>query len=205
MAKTSERPARTRNRLNSPQAEQTTFFPADWSDAWIAMYQMGQPIRAGEIRIEAESSTLPTGGAFQNIVLAFPIAPSGLYLHVHEPTNQGLARWRELLDWLRDIAEDTSLPNANKTVGQARKAWGLISAVMDHLIPVPSASAGPDGEILFVWNRGNYHLELEILPDGPAEFFYRNRATHEVWDAEYQIGKPLSLDTLAKLYLFKAL
>ena len=68
-------------------------------------------------------------------------------------------------------------------------------------MPVPAACTGPDGEMFYSWDRGHHHLELEIIPGKPAEFFYRNRETEELWGEDYIVGNALSAEAIHKLKL----
>lgn len=90
----------------------------------------------------------------------------------------------------------------SQTAGFAWEAWTLLNEVLSNAIAVPDASYGPDKQFLFLWDRAEHHLELEIEPDGAAYFFYRNRLSGTVWDNNYQIGKPLIPEIIEKLRLF---
>jgi hypothetical protein len=60
----------------------------------------------------------------------------------------------------------------------AAAAWSLWLAIEKEMagkMPVPSASTGPNGVMFFSWDRDEHHLEVELLPGGIAELFYRNR------------------------------
>jgi hypothetical protein len=73
---------------------------------------------------------------------------------------------------------------------------------MGFALPIPAACTGPDGQMLYTWDRGKHHLELEIIPGQSAEYFYRDRETGELWGEDYTIGDPLSPDAIRKLKLF---
>lgn len=66
---------------------------------------------------------------------------------------------------------------SQSTANAARKIWELLQRLPDVRIPVPAASAGPDGQVFYSWNSGRHHFEIEILPNGDVEFFYRDRET----------------------------
>ena len=91
-----------------------------------------------------------------------------------------------------------------ETARLACEAWCQVSEATGASLPVPAACAGPDGQLLYSWDRDEHHLELEISPSGPAEFFYRDRRIHEFWGAEYQIGDPPPGYAIEKLKLFSA-
>jgi len=88
------------------------------------------------------------------------------------------------------------------TASQAMKAWNAIWVASGGRMPIPAACTGPDGEMFYSWDRGRHHLELEIIPDQPAEFFYRDRETEQLWAEDYNIGGPLPAETIEKLRLF---
>lgn len=89
-----------------------------------------------------------------------------------------------------------------ETATQARRAWWAVWEATGFALPVPAASSGPNGEMFYSWDRGRHHLELEIISRQPAEFFYRNRVTGELWGADYIIGDPIPVDAINKLKLF---
>lgn len=46
---------------------------------------------------------------------------------------------------------------------------------------IPAMCTGPDGQVMLSWDDEEHHLELELFTDKPAEIFYRNRKTNEIW------------------------
>jgi hypothetical protein len=70
----------------------------------------------------------------------------------------------------------------------AWKAWNQLRTVTPCLL-VPDASPGPDGQVLYTWDHEQDYLELEIFPSGAAEFFYRNRASGQLWGYDYKVGE----------------
>jgi hypothetical protein len=72
----------------------------------------------------------------------------------------------------------------------ARQIWATLSAAFDHQLSVPDACPGPDGDLLYTWDRrddrGDQHFELEIEPGTVPTAFSWNRRTGETWlgDAE---------------------
>jgi hypothetical protein len=111
-----------------------------------------------------------------------------------------LKRVQGLVDYLYDVVDQELV-----TQRLARLAWDAWSALSDstgNLLSVPDACPGPDGQLLYTWDRGDHHLELELLPDAPAEFFYENDASGEVWEANYIVGEPVPAGAMDKLRLF---
>ncbi len=90
-----------------------------------------------------------------------------------------------------------------QTASLALKAWRLLWMTSGGRLPVPAACTGPDGEMFYSWDCGRHHLELEIIPGQPAEFFYRDRETEYFWGEDYTIGDPLPAELVAKLPFFR--
>jgi hypothetical protein len=111
-----------------------------------------------------------------------------------------LRRVQGLIDYLDRIAADRLITPEMALL--TWDAWNKLSVATENTLPVPDACPGPDGELLYTWDHEEHHLELEIFPDQPAEFFYRSRRSSELWECEYVIGESLPNDTLARLQLF---
>jgi hypothetical protein len=45
-------------------------------------------------------------------------------------------------------------------------------------VPIPQAGPLLDGGCQFVWNKNEFHLEIDMLADGKIEYFYCNRKDH---------------------------
>ncbi len=82
------------------------------------------------------------------------------------------------------------------------EAWRSIPKPAE--IPYPSVGIGPDGQVLYCWDKGRHHLELEIFPTPgtPAEFFYMDRAGDEKWVEDYNVGDFLSPLVIDKFMIF---
>ena len=80
--------------------------------------------------------------------------------------------------------------------------WEMLYNVMNKRLRVPSACPGNDHDMMFTWRNGEHYLELEILPNAPAEFFYKNRRTGELWEHDYVFDTSLPQDVKDKLALF---
>jgi hypothetical protein len=129
------------------------------------------------------------------------------------PTAAGIARRKlsvkaftmhlEHLDFLKQVSTGERPPITAETAFLASKAWQLIWKASDYKMPVPAACTGPDGRMFYSWDRGRHHLELEIIPGQPAEFFYRDRETEQLWGEDYRIGDTLSSEAIAKLRFFR--
>src|SRR5438034_355379 len=98
--------------------------------------------------------SLQVSGGIEREVIGSP-SPAGAY--DQERTMD--ARWRiELIGGLRAT-------QADRVVTRFRTQKTVL---------VPDARPGPNGELLYSWDRDEHHLELEIFLDAPAEFFYEN-------------------------------
>ena len=106
-------------------------------------------------------------------------------------------RLRQFIGNLRDKADVSS-----ETASRVWRTWREISVASGRVLRVPDASAGPDDRFIFVWNKGEHHLELEFLPDGTMEFFYKNRASGYLWGEDYKTGETLTQEVLNKLAVF---
>ena len=111
-----------------------------------------------------------------------------------------LRRVQGLIDYLDRITADSRV--SPELARLAWDAWNILSAATGNALPVPDACPGSDGELLYTWDRDEHHFELEIFPDAPAEFFYHNRHTGELWEADYTVGEAVSTDVLNRLRLF---
>jgi hypothetical protein len=67
---------------------------------------------------------------------------------------------------------------------------------------VPDTGVGPDGEILYTWNKDEHHFELEIFSNGLGEFFYLNHQTNEMWEHEFEVGDSIPEEVKDRLKLF---
>ncbi len=122
---------------------------------------------------------------------------------VNPDSTRGLvSKHREHEMYLKEVSSVGAPPPITpETALLARMAWQTILDAFSTM-PVPAACTGPDGEMFYSWDRGRHHLELEIIPGKPSEFFYRDRETEDLWGEDYNVGDPLSAEALTKLRLF---
>lgn len=117
------------------------------------------------------------------------------------PTEfQLVRRVQGLVDYLNGIADQELV--TPRVARLAWQAWTALSNSLSNALLVPDACPGPNGELLYTWDREGHHLELEIFPDAPAEFFYENDGSGEVWESAYVIGEPVPPEALDRLRLF---
>jgi hypothetical protein len=128
--------------------------------------------------------------------------PQTLSNHVIAESFGGQPRVRKLKRFLRAAVRSGEVTDATRQL--AWSAWTSLAKITSRKLIVPDVGIGPDGQILFSWNRNNHHFEMEVFPSGIAELFYLNFDTNEDWEAEYQIGDVFPGDAYNKLALFFA-
>ena len=87
---------------------------------------------------------------------------------------------------------------------RALSAWFTLRGAMLENLSVPDAAPGPEGQLLYAWNNVEHHLELEVFPNGPAEFFYLNRFSNDSWEDEFNVNTPVSQRVHDALSIFSA-
>lgn len=88
---------------------------------------------------------------------------------------------QKLTDYLK-----RNVAGGDLTEGMARfvyETWHYLKRL--GTVTMPDVGVGPDNSAMMVWNRGTYHLELELFPDLHGEWFYIDHATNELWEADY--------------------
>lgn len=91
---------------------------------------------------------------------------------------------QEHLDWLDRIHAEGSI--SSEVMSESKIILNrIIEDAKLREPPIPCACTGPDGQILYSWDKDEHHLELEIIPKEwelpQEEFFYRNRNTKHYW------------------------
>ena len=82
---------------------------------------------------------------------------------------------------------------SRRIADSAWKAWEKLAAAVANL-PVPDAGPGPDGSLLFAWDKDENHLELEFQSDEQPSFFYANRQTGEAWEESFGWVRNMALE-----------
>lgn len=109
----------------------------------------------------------------------------------------------EHFEYLRRLSvEGETPPISRETAALSRKAWQQLWEESMYKLPVPAACSGPDGQMFYSWDKGDHHLELEIIPGEQGEFFYQNRKTGDFFGEDFTIGSQLPTEVLRKLKLF---
>lgn len=81
----------------------------------------------------------------------------------------------ELL-WLEETAKRGGI--TAKTFLNARRLWKALKDYFGNDFKVPAQAAGPDGQLLWTWDKKDHHFEIEFCSEGEPEttdYFYRNR------------------------------
>jgi hypothetical protein len=112
------------------------------------------------------------------------------------------ARHAEHLRYLARVSMGERALITPATAELAMRAWHTIWTASRGQMPIPAACTGPGGQMLYAWDHGRHHLELEIFPQKAAEFFYKDRQTRELWGEDYNVGDPLPDEALKKFKLF---
>jgi hypothetical protein len=95
--------------------------------------------------------------------------------------------WSEFLDSLASLEEYPA-----EQVRRVQDAWEHLVKQLGEISP-PRAQANEDGGFSMAWDRDEHHLEIEILPSGIVEWFYRNRETDE-----YEGDEGIDIDDLPR-------
>ena len=138
--------------------------------------------------------------AVANITPLVLTTPSGTRQNLTDEWTLEQLEHREYLNEVSLKLPDP--PITRETASYAWVAWLDVRKATGFSLPVPAACTGPDGKLLYTWDRGRHHLELEIIPGQAAEFFYRDRETGELWGEDYTIGGPVPAGAVQRLHLF---
>jgi hypothetical protein len=117
-------------------------------------------------------------------------------------SGKSLTMHTEHQEFLNRVSTGDDPPITPETASQAGEAWKQIWLASGGKISVPSACTNVDGKVFYSWDCGRYHLDLDIVPGGPAEFFFCDRETEQYWCEDYRIGTPLPAEVVSKLSLF---
>ncbi len=67
---------------------------------------------------------------------------------------------------------DTGLPDSRPTETSVRETLTILAKILDSRAPPPSVVPTYEGGIQVEWHRNGVDLEIEIGPDGNAEYFF---------------------------------
>ena len=95
------------------------------------------------------------------------------------------------IQFLRRMSTEGTPPSISQQTAQlALQVFLAMRNLTGGELPVPSASAGPDGMVFYNWDRGRHHLDVEIRPSHSVDYFYRDRVTGQTWIEEYATADP---------------
>ena len=80
---------------------------------------------------------------------------------------------------------DIEIPNSRPSETSALGALTILAKILDSSAPPPSVVPTWDGGVQVEWRRNGVDLEIEISPDGNAEYFFTSpNEEHEgpAWD-----------------------
>ncbi len=122
----------------------------------------------------------------------------------YEDALREQTRGQRLSDYLREMRREGNIDV--DMVALSWRAWNMLHAATSNKLPVPDACPGPDGHMLYTWDLREHHLELEMYANNPAEFFYRNRLSGNLWEFDLDIRNldredPIPQEVLQKLSL----
>jgi hypothetical protein len=106
--------------------------------------------------------------------------------HESKESNKLTERIIEHIYYIRDILKENLISPA--TARESTVAWLECWIATGCTLPVPAACTGPDGQLQYVWDRGEHHLEMNFVPSEPVSIFYRNRQTGELWMDDFIAG-----------------
>lgn len=60
---------------------------------------------------------------------------------------------------------------------RVRKLWESLRQRMGQTLVPPYGAPLESGGFAMVWDRGDHHFEIELLPDGAYDWFYMDRSS----------------------------
>ena len=114
---------------------------------------------------------------------------------------------RKTNELLRRYVEETKAKNliSDESARLALETWSKLQAATDGLLAVPNAAPGDDGQLMFAWDRGRHHAEIEFEPGVLPVFFYADRTDYaSSWEAELGADVASQPKILKTLAMFKA-
>jgi hypothetical protein len=84
------------------------------------------------------------------------------------------------------------------------RIWQKLMLRVGGRLEVPDACPGPEGEVLFTWDRSSRHLELEITSDLRATLFYVDTKSNVSWECPVNANESLDERIAKALSAFEA-
>jgi hypothetical protein len=159
--------------------------------------------RLGEEMLKLVDDVYPQESATSSVDMADNGSAQLIIAPPSSAQEFAMQQLREHFEYLKRVSTVGNQPPITlKTAESAWNAWIIVWEATGFALPIPAACTGPDGQILYSWDNDQHHFELEIIPEQPAEFFYKNRGTGELWGEDYNIGDSLSNEACQRLKLF---
>jgi hypothetical protein len=182
-------------RLNELQAYSFSRFGAQHPSAILASTRL--PYRPKHISHDLAISSIST--IFSNSPISTELTGSLSYnqlIREHDMKQ----RIRKLRDYLSQCAN----PNdpSSFTAPAAQAVLDALINAFGHILAIPTAGLGHDGEIMLLWRNGNKSLEIEILPDQTIEFFGFNRDSEIAWEQSLSAEQTIPSNLLKMLLPF---
>jgi hypothetical protein len=105
-------------------------------------------------------------------------------------------------------SEATSIHDSEFTIfliDYSWKIWQKLSSIFSKqgfYLSVPDACPGQNNNFMYTWSKDEHYLECEVFGSGEVEFFYKNRATDDVWGEDTVLEDEFSSNILDKVALF---
>ncbi len=140
-------------------------------------------------RFEARTHTAPVDTFFTTLE----------YRSIQQPPRSNFQSQR-LYNYFQAIVQSGILSQDMADI--SLEVWKKLRYAVRGCLEVPSAMPGPDNQLMYTWRHGDHYFELEIVPGGTAEFFYKNRLTGELWEFDYTVVDSVPQAVQDKLSLF---
>ena len=94
-------------------------------------------------------------------------------------------------DALTSLLQDSDIgtSNSHSTQTSVLGALTILAKILDTRAPPPSVVPTWDGGVQVEWHRNGVDLEIEISPDGNAEYFFASPDEEREGPAWYQIER----------------
>jgi hypothetical protein len=122
----------------------------------------------------------------------FPESASGSRDHVVEPLWRTYLRQR-----LLELMPKVNWPSY-PVVETLNGAWSVAHGVLSPGTSTPSVVPGEDRSVELIWNRGDWHIELEVL-EGSQYVWAKNLRTGEVVSGDLSDTRAALRDLLAEV------
>jgi hypothetical protein len=99
--------------------------------------------------------------------------------------------WRDYLDGLSRPRGGISFTHVSKV----KQLWDTLGDRLGQRLPLPLTKPTSSGAIQLAWDAGRYYVEIDVLPAGELEWFFRDRESKEVdgTDEDPVVGLPPEL------------